>query len=39
MGNYSDIERRTDFDYFIENYKKLYETYGHKFLASELPIV
>lgn len=33
MGNYSDIERRTDFDYFIENYKKLYETYGHKFLA------
>lgn len=33
MGNYSDIERRIDFDYFIENYKKLYEKYGHKFLA------
>lgn len=33
MGNYSDNERRNDFDFFIENYCDLYKKYGHKFLA------
>lgn len=33
MGNYTDIERRADFDYFVSNYQELYNQYGHKFLA------
>lgn len=30
---YTDIDRKKDFDYFISNYEKLFQTYGHKFLA------
>ena len=33
MGDYTDAERKNDFDYFIENYDSLYKEYGHKFLA------
>lgn len=32
MG-YTDMDRKSDFDFFIENYQNLYEKYGHKFLA------
>lgn len=30
---YTDINRKEDFDFFIDNYKELYKQYGHKFLA------
>lgn len=30
---YTDMDRKSDFDFFIENYQNLYEKYGHKFLA------
>lgn len=30
---YSDINRKRDFDFFVMNYKALFDTYGHKFLA------
>lgn len=33
MIDYTDTERKNDFDYFIENYDSLYKKYGHKFLA------
>lgn len=33
MNNYTDTDRKKDFDYFIENYDSLYKEYGHKFLA------
>ena len=33
MINYTDAERKSDFDYFIENYDSFYKRYGHKFLA------
>lgn len=33
MSNYTDTERKEDFDFFTSNYKDLYEKYGHKFLA------
>ena len=33
MGIYTDIEREKDFDYFTDNYKDLFDKYGHKFLA------
>ena len=33
MSNYTDNERKNDFDFFIKNYKELYKKYGHKFLA------
>lgn len=33
MGDYTDVERKKDFDYFISIYKELYNEYGHKFLA------
>ena len=33
MSNYTDTERKIDFDYFISNYQDLYKQYGHKFLA------
>lgn len=33
MGEYTDIERKEDFDYFTNNYQELYKEYGHKFLA------
>lgn len=33
MSNYADSERKQDFDYFTNNYQKLYKQYGHKFLA------
>ena len=33
MSNYTDIERKQDFDYFVNNYQNLFKQYGHKFLA------
>lgn len=33
MGNYTDIDRKKDFDYFVTNYQDLFKKYGHKFLA------
>lgn len=33
MSNYTDFERKIDFDYFTSNYQDLYKQYGHKFLA------
>lgn len=30
---YTEENRKGDFDYFMGNYKELYERYGHKFLA------
>lgn len=33
MSRYSDNERKNDFQFFINNYQKLYSKYGHKFLA------
>lgn len=32
MG-YTDENRKSDFDFFIENYQHFYKQYGHKFLA------
>lgn len=32
MG-YTDIDRKIDFDFFVEKYQELFEKYGHKFLA------
>lgn len=33
MKNYTDLERKKDFDFFISNYDELYKKYGHKFIA------
>ncbi len=33
MSDYTDKNRKDDFDFFIENYNNLYKQYGHKFLA------
>ena len=33
MNEYSEIDRRNDFDYFLQHYQELYEKYGHKFIA------
>lgn len=33
MNTYSEDDRKRDFDFFIENYEKLYQKYGHKFLV------
>lgn len=33
MSNYTDVERKQDFDYFTENYDSLFKEYGHTFLA------
>ena len=33
MSNYTDIDRKKDFDYFVANYQDLFKKYGHKFLA------
>jgi hypothetical protein len=33
MNNYTDAERKIDFDYFTKNYQELFKKYGHKFLA------
>lgn len=30
---YTDANRKSDFDFFIENYQNFYKEYGHKFLA------
>lgn len=30
---YTDKDRKSDFDFFVKNYKDLYKEYGHKFLA------
>lgn len=30
---YTDIDRKSDFDFFIKNYQELYKKYGHCFLA------
>ena len=33
MSNYTDVDRKRDFDFFIANYQELFKQYGHKFLA------
>lgn len=33
MSNYTETDRKNDFVFFTENYEKLFEQYGHKFLA------
>jgi len=33
MNGYGESQRKSDFDYFIENYQKLYQKYGHKFIV------
>lgn len=33
MIEYGENERKNDFNYFVENYQKLYEQYGHKYLV------
>lgn len=33
MADYSDNDRRSDFDFFTHNFASLYKQYGHKFLA------
>lgn len=33
MNNYGELERRNDFQYFINHYQELYNKYGHKFIA------
>lgn len=33
MIEYGENERKNDFSYFIENYQKLYEQYGHKYIV------
>ncbi|MCD8014287.1 MAG: hypothetical protein LUG99_14130 [Lachnospiraceae bacterium] len=33
MNDYGDRERREDFDFFVDNYQKLYEEYGKTFLV------
>ena len=33
MDNYSENDRRSDFEFFTDNYLKLFKEYGHKFLA------
>ena len=38
-NNYTDIERKQDFDFFVSNYQVLYQKYGHKFLAIKDKIV
>lgn len=30
---YTDVDRKNDFDFFVDNYQELYKKYGHKFLA------
>lgn len=30
---YTDIQRKNDFDYFVEHYKDFYDQYGHCFLG------
>ena len=29
----TEADRKKDFDFFVSNYKKFFEEYGHKFLA------
>lgn len=33
MNNYTEIDRKNDFDFFTNQYQNLYKEYGHKFLA------
>lgn len=33
MDSYGALQRKRDFDYFVENYQYLFQKYGHKFLA------
>lgn len=33
MSNYTDTDRKKDFNYFIEHYQEFYREYGHKFIA------
>lgn len=30
---YTDVERKIDLQWFLDNYKMLYEKYGHKFFV------
>lgn len=30
---YTDVQRKADFDYFVENYERFYLQYGHSFIA------
>ena len=33
MAEYRDEDRNRDFDFFVKNYQKLFNHYGHKFIA------
>lgn len=33
MNGYTDIDRKSDFKYFLDNYDSLFKKYGHKFVA------
>ncbi len=33
MSNYTDKERKEDFDFFLEHYQELFEKYGHCFIS------
>lgn len=33
MIEYSDKDRETDFDYFVNNYDGFFKKYGHKFIV------
>ena len=33
MAEYGENDRSKDFDFFIQNYQKLFKHYGHKFIA------
>lgn len=33
MSEYTDIDRKKDFDFFLQHYQELYQEYGHKLMA------
>ena len=33
MSNYTDADRKKDFNFFTTNYQELFKQYGHKFLV------
>ena len=39
MSNYTEIERRKDFHWFLENYDNLYKQHGHKFFAIQNEVI
>lgn len=39
MTNYTEVERRNDFHWFLENYDSFYKQYGYKFFAIQNKVV